>query len=282
MTQSDLIVGLLEEWSLTNCKTLPVPLHHNPCSLLPSPPNACPDISDDKIIISYQRLVGSLTYLAISTRPDIAYAAMALGQFNSAPSRAHLLCAKGVLRYLAGTISLCLQFPSPFPVSLPDLSPTPPTCGFSDADWASDEKDRKSISGYCFFFLDSLVSWSSRKQRIVSTSSTESEYYALTNAIKEAIWIKLFLTLTKLPTPRPLPIFCDNQSTCVIAKSDTISSRTKYIDVRHHFIRHHVNDGSFSTVWIPTTSMTADIFTKPLLSTLFFQHRDNLGLVIPS
>jgi len=134
---------------------------------------------------------------------------MALGQYNSTPSRAHLLCAKGVLRYLAGTVSLCLQFPSPSPVTLPDLSPLPSTCGFSNADWASDEKDRKSISGYCFFFLDSLVSWSSRKQQIVSTSSTESEYYALTNAIKEAIWIKLFLTLTKLPTPQPFPVLLD-------------------------------------------------------------------------
>ena len=207
---------------------------------------------------------------------------MALGQFNSTPSRAHLLCAKGVLRYLAGTVSLCLQFPSPSASPPNELSSFPPTRGFSDADWASDEKDRKSVSGYCFFFLDSLVSWSSRKQRIVSTSSTESEYYALTNAIKEAIWIKLFLTLTKLPTPQPFSIFCDNQSTCVIAKSDTISSRTKHIDVRHHFIRHHVNDGSFTTVWIPTIHMTADIFTKPLLTTLFIHHRDNLGLLLPS
>jgi hypothetical protein len=283
LSQSDLITDLLDEWSLSDCKTLPVPLHHNPSSLPPSPPNACPDIPDDKILISYQRLVGSLTYLAISTRPDIAYAAMALGQFNSTPTRAHLICAKGVLRYLAGTVSLCLQFPSPGPPSSPqtDLPPLPSTRGFSDADWASDEKDRKSISGYCFFFFDSLVSWSSRKQRIVSTSSTESEYYALTNAIKEAIWLKLFLTLTKLPSPHPFPIFCDNQSTCIIAKSDTISSRTKHIDVRHHFIRHHVNDGSFNTVWIPTNDMTADIFTKPLLSPLFLRHRDNLGLLIP-
>ena len=284
VSQSDLIVDLLDEWSLTDCKTLPVPLHHNPSSLPPSPPNACSDIPDDKILISYQRLVGSLTYLAISTRPDIAYAAMALGQFNSTPTRAHLICAKGVLRYLAGTVSLCLQFPSPSFSSPndPSRSSLPSTCGFSDADWASDEKDRKSISGYCFFFLDSLVSWSSRKQRIVSTSSTESEYYALTNAFKEAIWIKLFLTLTKLPTPHPFSIFCDNQSTCVISKSDTISSRTKHIDVRHHFIRHHVNDGSFATVWMPTTHMTADIFTKPLLSNLFLHHRDHLGLLAPS
>src|ERR1700678_4771798 len=130
---------------------------------------------------------------------------------------------------------MCLQFPSPLSGQTSTLSPLPPTRGLSDADWASDEKDRKSISGYCFFFFDCLVSWSSRKQRTVSTSSTESEYYALTNTFKEAIWIKLFLTLTKIPSPHPFPIFCDNQSTCTIAKTDAISSRTKHIDVRHHF-----------------------------------------------
>jgi hypothetical protein len=281
LSQSDLITALLEDWSMIDCKTSSIPLHHNPSNLPPPSPNACSDIPDDKLTLSYQRLVGSITYLAICTRPDLAYAAMALGQFNSAPTRAQLVCAKGVLRYLAGTISLSLQFPSPPSARLPDRFSSPPTYGLSDADWASDEKDRRSVSGYSFFFLNCLVSWSSRKQRIVSTSSTESEYYALTNAIKEAIWLKLFLTLTTLPTPHPFPIFCDNQSTCIIAKTDTVSSRTKHIDVRHHFIRHHIADGSFSTIWIPTTDMTADIFTKPLSSTLFLHHRLSLGLTLP-
>ena len=281
LSQTDLILSLLEEWGLQDSKTLNVPLQHNPNSLPPCSPNACKDIPDDKILISYQRLVGSITYLAICTRPDIAYAAMALGQFNASPTRTHLACAKGVLRYLAGSVHLCLQFPTPPIQKSTDTLQLPTTRGLSDADWASDEKDRKSVSGYCFYFLDSLVSWSSRKQRTVSTSSTESEYYALTNTIKEAIWIKLFLTLTTLPSPIPFPILCDNQSTCTIANTDVISSRTKHIDVRHHFIRQHLKEGSFTTIWIPTSDMTADLFTKPLLSTLFLRHRDNLGLITP-
>ena len=103
---------------------------------------------------------------------------MALGQFNASPTRTHLACVKGVLHYLAGTTHLSIQFPTPPSQRLPEL---PSMCGLSDADWASDEKDHKSVSGYCFYFLDSLVSWSSRKQRTVSTSSTESEYYTLTH-----------------------------------------------------------------------------------------------------
>lgn len=93
--------------------------------------------------------------------------------------------------------------------------------------------------------------------------------------------MKLFLTLTKLPTPHPLLIFCDNQSTCIIAETDVVSSRTKHIDVRHHFIRQHINDGTFSTIWIPSLNMTADIFTKPLSLTPFLRHHDSLGLSRP-
>lgn len=80
LSQSDLIVALLEDWAMTDCKTSSVPLHHNPINLPPPSPNACPDIPDDKLLSSYQRLVGSITYLAVCTCPDLAYAAMALGQ----------------------------------------------------------------------------------------------------------------------------------------------------------------------------------------------------------
>jgi hypothetical protein len=86
ISQSDLILGSLEDWGLHDCKTLNVPLQHNPSTLPPCSPNACGNIPDDKIKVSYQRFVGSLTYLTICTCPDIAYTAMALGQFNAAPT----------------------------------------------------------------------------------------------------------------------------------------------------------------------------------------------------
>jgi hypothetical protein len=281
ISQSDLILDLLEDWGMKDCKHSNIPLSHNPNNLPPSAPNACSDIPDHDITLSFQRLIGSITYLAICTRPDLAYAAMSLGQFNASPTRTHLVAAKGVLRYLAGTVNLCLVFGTTNTSSPLSVQTHTSACGLSDADWASDEKDRKSISGYCFYYLHCLVSWSSRKQRTVSTSSTESEYYALTNAIKEAIWIQLFTSLMDLPSSKPLPILCDNQSAQTIASSDATSSRTKHIDVRHHFIREHIANGSFCTKWIPTSDMTADIFTKPLLHTLFLRHRDSLGLFLP-
>ena len=278
VSQSDLVSDLLEDWGMMECKTSLVPLPYNLNNLPPCSPNACPDIPDTDITVAYQRLVGSLTYLAICTRPDLAYTAMALGQYNSSPTRSHLVAAKGVLRYLAGTILLGLTFSLKNPCLPPSVQLHASACGLSDADWASDERDRKSISGYCFYFYNSLVSWSARKQRTVSTSSTKSEYYALTNTVKEALWIKLFLNISKLYTSHSLPLLCDNQSTQAIATTDAISSRTKHIDIRYHFIREHVTNGSFPLHWTPTSDMVADIFTKPLPSILFQRHRDNLGL----
>ena len=75
----------------------------------------------------------------------------------------------------------------------------------------------------------------------------------MTHAIKEALWIRLFLTIHQFPIPRPFPILCDNQSALSLIQSEAISSRSKHIDVRYHFIRDHVSDGSFSPTWIPTS-----------------------------
>ena len=157
------------------------------------------------LTVNYQRIVGCLMYLAVSTRPDIAYYAMWLGQFSAKPSRFHLLTAKHVLRYLGGTRLLALSLgnsSSPFPESLQGFMQN---MGCSDADWASDASDRKSISGYSFFFQGSLVSWSAVKQKSIALSSTEAEYYAMTHAFKEALWLRLFLGFLKLPVPHESP-----------------------------------------------------------------------------
>jgi hypothetical protein len=220
-------------------------------------------------------------YLSIVTRPDIAYYAMWLGRFSSKPTRTHMLAAKHVLRYLGGTRLLALSLDTPS-VAVPEsLRGYMQNMGCSDADWASDALDRKSISGYSFYFQGSLVSWSAVKQKSIALSSTEAEYYAMTHAFKEALWLRVFLGALKLPAPRPFPILSDNQAACALSHSPAISSRSKHIDIRHHFIRAHVQDGSFTTVWVPTVDMPADIFTKPLNSILFSRHREVLGLSIP-
>ena len=272
---------LLDEWNLSSCRSVSVPFPPNLPDLSSAPPNSLPAISDADLLPQYQRLVGCLLYLAIATRPDIAYYAMWLGQFNANPTRAHFIVAKHVLRYLAGTrtLALCIGVPSSrIPSS---ISGYLQNVGCSDADWASNAADRKSISGYCFYFQGSLVSWSAVKQKSIALSSTEAEYYAMAHAFKEALWLRTFLGLMHLPVPRPFPILSDNQAACSLSNSPAVSARSKHIDVRHHFIRDHVQAGSFSTTWIPTDDMPADIFTKLLPSPTFSRHRDVLGLSIP-
>jgi hypothetical protein len=111
---------------------------------------------------------------------------------------------------------------------------------------------------------------------------TEAEYYAITHAFKEALWLRVFLGSLHLPVPSPFPILSDNQAACSLSNSIAISARSKHIDIRHHFIRAHVQDGSFTTTWIPTADMPTDIFTKSLDSILFAHHRGVLGLSVPS
>ena len=275
------VAELLEEWNLTSCRTVSTPFPSNFSDLPSAAPTSLPSISDADLVPHYQRLVGCLLYLAIATRPDISFYAMWLGQFSATPTRNHLLIAKHVLRYLAGTRTLALRLGAPSPCIPSTLSGYMKNVGCSDADWASDAIDRKSISGYSFFFQGSLVSWSAIKQKAIALSSTEAEYYAMANAFKEALWICSFLSLLKLPVPRPFPILSDNQATCALSNSIAISARSKHIDIRHHFIRDLVQAGSFSTTWIPTTDMPADIFTKALPFISFSRHRDVLGLSIP-
>jgi len=192
------VAELLSDWNLSSCRPASTPL---PCSGIPqvAPPNAIPDISDTDLLPKYQCLVGCLLYLAVSTRPDIAYASMWLGQFSSNPTRSHFLAAKHVLQYLAGSRLLALEYSATQPSTPDSLRGFMHNLGCSDADWASDPGDRWSISGYCFFFQGSLVSWSAVKQRAIALSSTEAEYYALTHAFKEALWLRVFLSSLHLP-----------------------------------------------------------------------------------
>jgi hypothetical protein len=278
LSQKSYCLELLRVWNMSNCTTATTPMIMKPY-LLPPSQTALPDVKDDDIKPLFQKLVGSLIYLAISTRPDISYAAMALGQFNANPTRTHLVAGKRVLRYIAGTLDLALEFNFDGGVVPATIGGFIRNCAVSDADWASDESDRKSISGYCFYFFNSLVSWSAVKQKTISLSSTEAEYYSMTHAIKEALWIRVFLSLLSFPIPRPFPLLSDNQSACALANNSAITSRSKHIDIRHHFIRDHITDGTFCTNWIPTTDMPADIFTKPLPLPIFQKHRTSLGLV---
>ncbi|KAJ3489748.1 hypothetical protein NLJ89_g11496 [Agrocybe chaxingu] len=230
------ISELLDDWHMSDCKPSQTPFlsnvlnHKAPHGVKDCPLNALPDISDTDLKPLYQCLVGCLLYLTVSARPDIAFYVMWLGQFAANPDRAHFRLAKHVLHYLAGMRTLALCFGAPSPQTPDSLRGFLQNVGCSDADWASNN-DRRSISGYCFFFCGSLISWSAVKQKSIALSSTEAEYYTMTHAFREAIWIRLLFSTLGFPLPKPFPLLSDNQAALKLSASHSISSRSKHIDI---------------------------------------------------
>ncbi|CAB0010875.1 unnamed protein product, partial [Nesidiocoris tenuis] len=169
----------------------------------------------------YQKLIGSLMYLAVSTRPDIAYTVNWLSQFNSNYTEQHWLAAKRVLRYLKGTAKKGIEF----------TKTKKPLRGFADADWANCASDRRSYSGFFFELGGAAITWEARKQRTVALSSVEAEYLALGEATKEAIYLRQFLTELGLSRPTTSTLILnDNQGAQLLAKNSIHHSRTKHID----------------------------------------------------
>uniref|UniRef100_A0A803NJ32 Polyprotein n=1 Tax=Cannabis sativa TaxID=3483 RepID=A0A803NJ32_CANSA len=208
----------------------------------------------------YRSTMGALQYLTL-TRPDIAYSVNKLSQHLKSPTINHWNACKRILRYVKGTPHLSLHFR---PSTLLNLE------GYSDADWPASLDDRKSTSGYCIFLGGNLINWSSRKQKVVARSLTESEYRALASAATELVWInslmsELGLTLHKTP---PV-LWCDNQSAQSLALNPIFHTRTKHIELDVHYIRDQISQNKLQVCYIPTEDQTADLFTKPLSSPRF-------------
>ncbi|XP_068617470.1 uncharacterized protein [Battus philenor] len=131
--------------------------------------------------LPYQQLIGRLMYLAIITRPDIAFSVGYLSQFNNCYNKEHWALAKRILRYLKGTTKYCIRYCDTDDNKI---------VGYVDADWGSNVIDRESCTGYCFTLSGGLTSWGSKKQKNVALSSTEAEYVGISESCKEAIYLR--------------------------------------------------------------------------------------------
>ena len=218
---------------------------------------------------SYQSIVGSLLYAAITTRPDIAQAVGVVSKFCANPTQSHLTAAKRILRYLKGTVYLGLIYKKCADGNL---------IGYSDADWAGDMDDRHSTSGNVFLLAKGAVSWLSKKQATVALSTTEAEYVALSTATQEAIWLRRLLADVGKPLEEPIVVNEDNQGAIAMAKNPVGHARTKHIDIRYHFVREGVQDGAIILKYVATGEMIADILTKPLPKCIFQKLVIELGM----
>jgi hypothetical protein len=146
--------------------------------------------------------------------------------------------------------------------------------GFVDADWAGDPDSRRSTTGFVFTLCGGAVSWQSRQQRTVALSSTEAEYIALSDAVREAQFLRQLLLELGYPQAGPTPIYQDNQACIAMAKNDSFSKRTKHIDVRHQFVQDAVKEGLVRIEYMHTSQMPADCLTKPLGRNKFHECRE--------
>ena len=218
--------------------------------------------------VPYSEAIRSVLWPAIVSRPDITFAVGILSQFIQSLGQAHWEALKRVINYLHTTKDLWLTF-SRWVSHLVEA--------FCDADWAG-QNDCHSISRYTFYFGQGAVSWSSKKQHIIVLSSTESEYIAQTQAAKEAIWLKNFVSEICQPQEKPIEIYCDNQGVIALVKDNKYHSQMKHINLQYHFIREAVKDNIIKFEYIPTQENIADVFMKALVRPRFKGFVEGSGL----
>ncbi|PKU68977.1 Retrovirus-related Pol polyprotein from transposon TNT 1-94 [Dendrobium catenatum] len=260
LSQEHYATKILNDARYKNCKSAPTPV-------TPAAKQKASNLSPYSDPTLFRRLVGSLQYLTI-TRPDIAFAANQVCQHMQSPTEDDFKALKRLLRYVKGTLSYGL------PITDGPLE----FRTYSDADWASDTTDRKSISGYCTFLGPNLVSWTVKKQVTVAKSSTEAEYRSLSAAASEVIWLRRLATELNLLQPAPTIIYCDNTSAMAIAKNPVFHARTKHIEIDYHFIHQQISSGHIALEHISSTDQIADIFTKPFSISRFTELRHKLNI----
>ena len=264
LSQKQYAKDVVERFRMSECNAAPTPINAG----INLGPNEGEASESERAL--YRECVGCLMYLAIGTRPDLAYTVGLLSRFVSNPSELHMAAMKRTLRYLKGTQHYQLAYKG----SKGDASKIH---AYSDADWAGDVQGRKSTTGWCYLLSGACVSWSSKLQATVAMSTTEAEYVAMSEAVKEGVWMGGILKeMTGLA--HHIQLYVDNQGALRLAQNPVFHSRTKHIDVRHHFLRDILERGDVGMEYVPTGEMTADIFTKVLSPSKHRQNVTKLGM----
>jgi hypothetical protein len=266
------INSILKCFGMESCKPVATPLP--PHAKLSRDTNEEPLDTEERA--AYKSLVGTLIYLMVCSRPDLAYAMSVLSKYLDKPTRDHLRAAKHVLRYLRGTSDLVLVYKRGNNTLI----------GYSDADWAGDLDERRSTSGYLFTLNGTAISWRSKLQDTVALSTVEAEYIAMSEAAKESIWLQGLLKEVRESgiygeisgEDAAQTLHTDNQGAMALAENPQHHQRSKHIDIRYHFIRQQIREGRINLHYLPTAQMTADVMTKALPREPHQRHTSAMGL----
>ena len=262
--QAKYVNHVLERFDMCNAKAVSVPADPN-VTLFPA------ENVNKQSTYPYRQAVGSLLYLAMVTRPDIAYAVSILSRFFNKFDNNHVRAVKRVFAYLAGTIHVGIKYKSG--------GSNPNLIGFSDSHFATDLETRRSRTGYVFMLANGPVTWTSQRQPVVALSTTEAEYIAGAIAAKELMWLRKLVSGVGYKCEKSITLCIDNESAIKLAKNPEFYKRPKHIDNSFHYLREKCVNGDIHVEKVCSKLQKADTFTKALPRDRFYFLCDLLNIV---
>ena len=270
LSQSTYIDKVLKRFSMEESKKGFLPMRHG-VSLSKEMCPSTPQERDRMSRIPYASAIGSIMYAMICTRPDVSYALSMTSRYQVDPGEQHWIAVKNILKYLRRTKDTFLIYGGEEELSVK---------GYTDASFQTDRDDSRSQSGFVFCLNGGAVSWKSSKQDTVADSTTEAEYIAASDAAKEAVWIKKFITeLGVVPSiSDAVELRCDNNGAIAQAREPRSHQRSKHILRRYHLIREIIDRKDVEIMRVPTDDNIADPLTKALSQQKHDRHTRSLGI----
>ncbi|WJX16947.1 hypothetical protein P8452_06919 [Trifolium repens] len=255
---------------MSDSKVVNTPLgHHSKLSI-----KQCPQSEDERKKMEstpYASGVGSIMYGMVCSIPDLSYAISVVSRFVANPGQVHWQALKWVLRYLNGSLKDGLKYKK--------IDPGKDALeGYVDADYAGNVDTRKSLSGFVFTLFGTAVTWKANQQSVVALSTTQAEYIALVEGVKEAIWLKGMIGEMGIGQGC-VKIHCDSQSAIHLANHQVYHERTKHIDIRLHFVRDMIETKEIIVEKVASEVNPADMFTKSLPRSRFKHCLDLIDFV---
>ena len=270
LSQSTYIDKVLKRFNMHEAKKGFLPMSHG----ISLSKTQCPSTTDERErmnAVPYASAIGSIMYAMLCTRPDVSYALSVTSRYQADPGEGHWTAVKNILKYLRRTKDAFLVYGSEEELVV---------SGYTDASFQTDKDDYRSQSGFVFILNGGAVSWKSSKQETVADSTTEAEYIAASEAAKEGVWIRKFISeLGVVPSASsPLDLYCDNSGAIAQAKEPRSHQKSKHILRRFHLIREIIDRGDVKICKVHTDLNIADPLTKPLPQPKHEAHTRAMGI----
>ena len=266
LLQTTYLETVLKKFGMEDCASVATSMEASvPNSVLSSTEQA-----DEATIYWYGASVGSLMYAMVTTRPDIAFALSVASRYCSNPSQTHVGIVTRILKYIKGTLGVGITFGGSTELDV---------IGYSDSDYNGAADGRCSTGAWLFLLGGGPISWSFKRQATSAMSTCEAEYMALSEAGKEALWLRyVMIDLGILNPEASTLLWADNKGAIALGENPEFHRKTKHIESRWHWIRAFIERGILLVQFIPTASMAADGLTKALTPKAFRGFRSMMGM----